>query len=116
MSEEYLRDEPSLVLRLGKTLQTIALIAHMKYSLKLSGAALVVCPLSVLSTWCAELKRWCPSLRFIKLHSSDPAERERLKALVLDGIGSYACAQCSRTVAFKGKGCRARGKSRLWRR
>eukprot|EP00966_Prymnesium_polylepis_P259748 6000007-Prymnesium_polylepis.1 len=71
---------------LGKTLQTIALLAHFKFTLKLDGAALVVCPLSVLSTWCAEVKRWCPSLRVIKLHSSDVDERERLKAQVLDGI------------------------------
>ena len=42
---------------LGKTLQTIALLAHLKFDLKLAGAALVVCPLSVLSTWCAEVKR-----------------------------------------------------------
>lgn len=74
---------------LGKTLQTISLIAHLKDTLKQEGASLVVCPLSVLSTWCAEFKRWCPSLRVIKLHSSDVGERERLKAQVLNGIGSY---------------------------
>ena len=74
---------------LGKTLQTISLIAHLKYGLRLGGACLVVSPLSVLSTWCAELKRWAPSLRCVKLHSSDPSERERLKAVVLDEVGSY---------------------------
>ena len=74
---------------LGKTLQTIAVIAHLKHDLKLAGACLVVCPLSVLPTWCAELERWCPSLRVIKLHSTDPEERERLKQLISDGIGAF---------------------------
>ena len=74
---------------LGKTLQTIAVIAHLKHHLKLAGACLVVCPLSVLPTWCAELDRWCPSLRVIKLHSVDPAERERLKQRVSDEVGSF---------------------------
>ena len=74
---------------LGKTLQTISVIAHMAHARKLPGAALVVCPLSVLSTWCAELKRWAPSLRAIKLHSSDPAERERLRTRLFEEVGSY---------------------------
>ena len=74
---------------LGKTLQTIAVVAHMAHARKLAGAALVVCPLSVFSTWCAELKRWAPSLHVVKLHSSDPAERERLRGRVLEEVGGY---------------------------
>ena len=61
----------------------------MAHARKLAGAALVVCPLSVFSTWCAELKRWAPSLRVVKLHSSDPAERERLRGRVLEEVGGY---------------------------
>ena len=60
-----------------------------RYGLRQPGAALVVCPLSVLSTWCAELKRWCPSLRAIKLHAADTNERERLKAVISEQVGSY---------------------------
>ena len=74
---------------LGKTLQTISVIAHMARARKLPGAALVVCPLSVLSTWCAELKRWAPSLRAIKLHSSDTTERERLRSRLIEEVGEY---------------------------
>ncbi|KAH8064822.1 helicase [Aureococcus anophagefferens] len=48
---------------LGKTLQTIAYLAWLKFEKKLDGAALVLCPLSVLSTWMAECARWCPGLR-----------------------------------------------------
>jgi len=37
----------------------------------------VVCPLSVLSSWQAELVRWCPSLRVLRCHTSDAGERGR---------------------------------------
>jgi len=63
---------------LGKTLQTIAFLAYLKFELKVDGPHLVICPLSVLSSWMTEIKRFCPSLRAIKLHSSDPEERKRL--------------------------------------
>jgi SWI/SNF-related matrix-associated actin-dependent regulator of chromatin subfamily A member 5 len=48
---------------LGKTLQTIAFLGYLKFERKVTGPSLVICPLSVLSSWAAEFKRWCPSLR-----------------------------------------------------
>ena len=63
---------------LGKTLQTIALLAHLKFEKGVDGPHLVVCPLSVLSSWMIELRRFCPQLRAVKLHSSDAEERKRL--------------------------------------
>jgi SWI/SNF-related matrix-associated actin-dependent regulator of chromatin subfamily A member 5 len=36
-----------------------------------------------------ELKRWCPALRVLKMHSSDGAERERLVKLVVGDVGGY---------------------------
>ena len=63
---------------LGKTLQTISFLAYLKYAKGVPGPHLIICPLSVLSSWMAELKRFCPSLRAIKLHSSDQEERKRL--------------------------------------
>ena len=69
---------------LGKTLQTIAFLAHLKFVRGLAGPSLVVCPLSVLSSWMVECKRFCPALRAVKLHSSDLAERERLKRSLRD--------------------------------
>ena len=64
---------------LGKTLQTIAFLAWLKHERGVRGPHLVIAPLSVLSSWMSEFKRFCPDLRVVKLHSSDPAERERLK-------------------------------------
>ena len=47
---------------LGKTLQTIALIAWMKIHQKEPGPCLVVVPLSVISSWIGEFKKWCPEV------------------------------------------------------
>lgn len=53
---------------LGKTLQTISLIAHLKEIGDITGPNLVLCPLSVLDSWCHEIKTWAPSLKFLQLH------------------------------------------------
>ena len=68
---------------------SVALAEHTR---KLRGAALVVCPLSVLSTWCTELKRWAPSLETVKLHSSDPDEREHVTLFVYRRPERFSCA------------------------
>ena len=67
---------------LGKTLQTLSLIQYLKENRKLSvrelRPALVVCPLSVLSSWMAESKRWTPNLKVLRFHGP-VKERDRLK-------------------------------------
>jgi len=57
---------------LGKTLQTISLVCHLKEVHEKSGPSLIVCPLSVLTSWSAEIAKWAPSLKFLRLHSSNP--------------------------------------------
>ena len=61
---------------LGKTLQVISFLAYL-HEQKFPGPHLVVCPLSVLSSWKKEFERWCPSLRIVILHGS-PDERLRI--------------------------------------
>jgi SWI/SNF-related matrix-associated actin-dependent regulator of chromatin subfamily A member 5 len=53
------------------------------------GPFLVVVPLSVLANWMLEFKRWCPSLRAIRLHSGDAKERERMRRERLSDISSF---------------------------
>jgi SWI/SNF-related matrix-associated actin-dependent regulator of chromatin subfamily A member 5 len=73
---------------LGKTLQTISLIQYLKENDPKAGAGrlqrpfLVVCPLSVLSSWMAELARWAPGLKAIRYHGP-PKERNQLKKRVM---------------------------------
>ncbi|KAI8610533.1 P-loop containing nucleoside triphosphate hydrolase protein [Chytriomyces sp. MP71] len=53
---------------LGKTLQTLSLLSWMKESGGKPGPYLVVCPLSVLSSWENEIKRWTPTMTYIRFH------------------------------------------------
>lgn len=64
---------------LGKTLQTIAFLAHMQTVRGVAGPSLVVVPMSVLSSWTREFQRWAPSLRVVRLHSSSPDDKLRIR-------------------------------------
>ncbi|KAJ7757542.1 P-loop containing nucleoside triphosphate hydrolase protein [Mycena metata] len=66
---------------LGKTLQTLSLFAHIKETAKSHQPHLIVCPLSVLSSWEAECRRWLPSMHLVRFHGT-PGERERVKGLM----------------------------------
>ena len=61
---------------LGKTLQTISFISYLKESKQYSGPSLVICPLSVMTSWCSEIPKWAPNLKYIRVHASDPIIRE----------------------------------------
>ncbi len=67
---------------LGKTLQTLALFQHLNVTVQRAGRThpdLVVCPLSVLSSWMNESKKWVPHLKVVRFHGPK-SEREKLKA------------------------------------
>ena len=53
-----------------------------------TSVVLVVCPLSVLSSWMAEAKKWTPGLKVIRFHGP-VAERNRLKKVVVGEIDYY---------------------------
>ena len=71
---------------LGKTLQTLALFQYLKEhgpstaAVKETRPFLVVCPLSVLSSWMAESHRWTPDLKVMRFHGP-ASERVRLKRI-----------------------------------
>lgn len=77
---------------LGKTLQSITFLAHLKWVMNVPGPHLVVVPLSVMSSWMTELARWCPELRAVKLHTADTEERKRLKKEVGYSLAGHDCA------------------------
>lgn len=54
---------------LGKTVQTIGLLAHLKGK-GLHGPFLVCAPLSTLSNWVNEVKRWVPTMEVLLYHGS----------------------------------------------
>jgi hypothetical protein len=53
---------------LGKTLQTISFIAHLLLTQQRPTPHLVIVPLSVLSNWGNEFKKFCPSIRVKRIH------------------------------------------------
>ncbi len=72
---------------LGKTLQSIALMAALKEN-DIHGPHLVVAPLSVLSNWINELNRFCPSLRLVRFHGPKD-ERNRIKTEELHDLQEF---------------------------
>jgi SWI/SNF-related matrix-associated actin-dependent regulator of chromatin subfamily A member 5 len=74
---------------LGKTLQTISFLAMLKESRNVGGPHLVIVPLSVMSSWMNEFRKWCPSLRVVRVHSSDKRERERIRKTLLSDLDTF---------------------------
>ena len=72
----------------GKTIQSISLVAHLKEQ-GYTGPTLVICPLSVLYSWCAEIKKHAPTLEFFRWHCSDSKERESQQHHLLRKILDY---------------------------
>lgn len=78
---------------LGKTLQTLSLIQYLKENgtqtaVSENRPSLVVCPLSVLSSWMAEARRWAPGLKVLRFHGP-VHERARLKRIATGEIDAF---------------------------
>lgn len=79
---------------LGKTLQTLSLFQYLKENRKQVTAnvenrpCLVICPLSVLSSWMAESRKWAPGLKVLRFHGSSQ-ERDRMKKIATGEIDHY---------------------------
>jgi SNF2 family DNA or RNA helicase len=58
-------------------------LSYLKIVEKREGPSLIVVPLSVLTAWCNEFKKWSPTMRVLQFHSSDMDERERIRAKLL---------------------------------
>ncbi|XP_042520946.1 ATP-dependent DNA helicase DDM1-like isoform X2 [Macadamia integrifolia] len=62
---------------LGKTIQTIAFLAHLKWK-GLDGPYIIIAPLSTLSNWVNEIARFAPSMSSIIYHG-DKKERQEIR-------------------------------------
>ena len=74
---------------LGKTVQTISYLGTLKNECGLHGPSLVVAPLSVLSSWVNEFKRFAPTLKVVRLHSGDRDERELMRTELLADVSNF---------------------------
>ncbi|CAG8977973.1 hypothetical protein HYALB_00001854 [Hymenoscyphus albidus] len=93
---------------LGKTLQTLSLIQYIKENDPKAGTGrlqrpfLVVCPLSVLSSWMAEAKKWTPGLKVVRFHGP-VNERNKLKKMVMGEIDMFGNMTAQAKAKFKSK-------------
>ena len=62
---------------LGKTLQSISLLAYLKEFRSCEGPHLVLVPKSVLGNWAREFGKWCPALKVLKLQGATKEERQK---------------------------------------
>lgn len=65
---------------LGKTIQTIALLAHLACEKGSWGPHLIVVPTSVILNWEYELKKWCPAFKLLTYFGS--LKERKLKRIV----------------------------------
>lgn len=84
-----LNNSPRCMTKQGKTLQTIALLCHLKETNKDSAPCLVVAPLSVLQSWRNEIARWAPSLRVLSLHASSANEQHKMNHELSESADKY---------------------------
>ncbi|KAL2354412.1 ISWI chromatin-remodeling complex ATPase-like protein ISW2 [Cryomyces antarcticus] len=79
---------------LGKTLQTLSLFQYLEEHRQSEPPSsevrpyLVVCPLSVLSSWVAEAQKWTPDMKILRFHGP-VEERNRLKAVAQGKLDRY---------------------------
>ena len=62
---------------LGKTIQTITLLAHLAGARGAWGPHLVVVPTSVIVNWELEFKRWCPAFKVMTYYGSAKERKKR---------------------------------------
>lgn len=67
-----------LTRRIGKTVQTIALIALLREQENYLGPHLIVAPLSTLANWMDEFYKWTPSIPTVMYHGTPASEREKI--------------------------------------
>lgn len=75
---------------LGKTLQTISLVAYLHEYRGIKGPHIVIVPKSTLGNWMNEFKRFCPIIRCIKFHGN---QEERVRPLALTGRSSMGAGR-----------------------
>eukprot|EP00887_Chlorella_sp_A99_P001799 scaffold19.g1799.t1 len=78
---------------LGKTVQTIAFLCHLRGKGRINGPYLILGPLSTLSNWKSEFERWAPDFPALLYHGSKQ-ERADLRA-------SHLPVHCKGTVDDK---------------
>ncbi|KAL3693838.1 hypothetical protein R1sor_007489 [Riccia sorocarpa] len=70
---------------LGKTLQSITLLAYLKFQRNCPGPFLIISPLSVTDGWASELEKFAPKLRVMK-YVGDKQQRQTMREEICDYV------------------------------
>ncbi|KAJ1299232.1 hypothetical protein BS78_01G516100 [Paspalum vaginatum] len=84
---------------LGKTLQAISLLSHLKIHRIAPGPFLVLCPLSVTDGWLSEFSKFCPSLRVLR-YVGDKLHRRHLRRTMYDEVHETSTSYQSNELPF----------------
>lgn len=87
---------------LGKTVQSISMLAYLRQFRDIKGPHLVVVPLTCLGNWVNEFTQWCPDINICRFHG-DKVERKRLMEEVIKP-GEFDCVLTSYEMVIKEKG------------
>lgn len=68
-----------IFLILGKTIQTIALLAHLACKEYIWGPHLIIVPTSVILNWEMEFKKWCPAFKLLTYFGNQRERAEKRK-------------------------------------
>eukprot|EP00584_Thalassiosira_punctigera_P009343 CAMPEP_0172537196 /NCGR_PEP_ID=MMETSP1067-20121228/8846_1 /TAXON_ID=265564 ORGANISM="Thalassiosira punctigera, Strain Tpunct2005C2" /NCGR_SAMPLE_ID=MMETSP1067 /ASSEMBLY_ACC=CAM_ASM_000444 /LENGTH=1160 /DNA_ID=CAMNT_0013322443 /DNA_START=23 /DNA_END=3505 /DNA_ORIENTATION=- len=93
---------------LGKTLQTISLLAYLREVRGVKGPHIVIVPKSVVGNWIKEFRKWCPSIRAVRMGGTKEermkAREEFLKPDANTGKFRFDALVCSYEAVLKEKG------------
>lgn len=82
----YLIMRQSLTARCSKTIQTIALLAHLACEKEVWGPHLIVVPTSVILNWEMEFKKWAPGFKILTYYGSREQRLEKRKGWFDDNL------------------------------
>lgn len=82
---------------LGKTIQTIALLAHLACEKKIWGPHLIVVPTSVMLNWEMEFKKWCPAFKILTYYGTQKERKLKRQGKIINII----IISCSRSFKFE---------------
>lgn len=89
---------------LGKTLQTISLLAYLREARGNKGPHLVVVPKSVVGNWINEFRKWCPVIKAIKMGGTKEERNHVVKNYLSDSTRKFDVLVTSYEGLLKEKG------------
>lgn len=111
-SYSFCQQPHSLVLIIvGKTLQTISLLAYLREGRGVKGPHIVIVPKSVVGNWIKEFGKWCPSIKAVRMGGTKE-ERKKASTTYLkpneDGKYGFDALVCSYEAVLKEKSALAK--------